>query len=101
MMIKHSSCSLKFGWPLAYDAKRSLQREAGLADCSFIEKPADECYSVRDAARRREFWQRPARVGGPVRARLGHFHESGAQRQRRMASEICDRQFFIGQRRTR
>jgi hypothetical protein len=60
---------------------------------------AEQRHAVRHAARRREFGQRMRRVGRPIAARFRHFHEAGAQRERRMAGEVADGQHFVAQRR--
>jgi hypothetical protein len=77
------------------------QPPALFGDCNagLIRTAAEQRHAVRHAARRRELRQRMLRIGRPVAARLGHLDEPGAQRQRRMAGEVRDRQHLVAQRR--
>ena len=73
----------------------AFQGDAGATEGAFVKKAADERDAVGNTARRRKFWKRIVRVGGPVGASFGDFDKAGAQRERRMAGVVGDGEHFV------
>ena len=79
---------LEAGRTLLGYGKRSFHRHARAHDRPFVEELTDQRDAVRHAARRRELGQRIIRIRRPVASRFRHLHESGAQRERWLTSEV-------------
>jgi hypothetical protein len=73
-----------------HDVEGAFEGDRGAAECAFIEEAADQRYAVGYTPERREFGQRMGGIGGPVAACFRDFDKAGAQRQRRVAGEVCD-----------
>src|SRR5579863_70676 len=94
-----TSCSgLKPRWPLLHHSERPLHHESGTPERSLIEKLADQGHAMRHAARGREGRKRMLGIRRPIAPRLRYLDEPGSHRQRRVASEVRDRQHLVAQR---
>jgi len=82
---------------IASHVERAFKRDARAAESAFFEKAADERYTVGHAARRIELRQRIFGIGRPVAARFGDFDEAGAERERGLAGEIGNGEYFVAQ----
>jgi len=91
-------CGLEAWRVLGDYVEGAFQGEAGAAQSAFFEEAADQGYAVGDAARRGEFRDGAAGVGGPIGAGFSDFDETGAHGERGLAGEIGDGEHFVAER---
>jgi hypothetical protein len=84
---------------LAGYIKGTLYSELGLSKDVLVQQAPYECYAVGYAAGRRELREWMSWIRRTVTARLGDFHKTGAQSERRMVGEVGNGEYFVPQRR--